>query len=647
MCGITGFIDKKGEYRSGELEAVAKRMTDSIQHRGPDAEGHWFDEEAGVVLGHRRLSILDLSSEGSQPMVSSSGRFVISFNGEIYNYQELKEQLTGTGSTFRGHSDTEVMLAAIEQYGIESSLQQMVGMFAFALWDREERRLVLARDRVGEKPLYYGWIDDFFWFGSELKALKAAPFSRELTIDRRAIRLLLTYNCIPAPFSIYEQVNKLLPGHYLVLDRNQEDYKIHTYWDIDDVYERAAADRLDVSDNEAIELLEATLTRTVEGQMLSDVPLGAFLSGGIDSSTVVALMQKISSNPVKTYTIGYHNQAYNEADHARAVAAHLGTDHTELFLTEHETREIIPKLSRIYDEPFSDSSQIPTYLVSKLARTGVTVSLSGDGGDEVFGGYNRHVWAERIYERYLRPIPPSVRKAISKGIQLIPPAKWDITNAILPKSYKQRFLGYKLHKFAKVFQAHDKETLYRMLITHWEEASSVVLMDEQVETFPILKGSFSSGNLTETIMKLDLMNYLPDDILVKVDRASMHVGLESRTPFLDHRLIELAWRFPRSMKIRNGESKWLLRQVLYQYVPQELIERPKMGFGVPIGEWLRGPLKEWAYELLDEQKLNDEGYLDAVPILKKWEEHLSGKTEAQHELWDVLMFQMWLKEHRR
>lgn len=636
------------------------RMTDAIAHRGPDDSGAWVDEEAGVALGHRRLSILDLSPQGHQPMTSHGGRYVMVFNGEIYNHQALRKELSplsqhpsgkdeGAGS-WRGHSDTEVMLAAFERWGVEEALPRFNGMFAFALWDTHERVLHLARDRFGEKPLYYGWMGDTFLFGSELKAMKAHPaWCGE--IDRGALALYMRHTYIPAPYSIYCGIRKLLPAHVLSLSfsaGNRQTPPSRAYWSAKAIAEAGVRHPFTGSDEEAVESLDGLLRDAVSLRMEADVPLGAFLSGGIDSSAVVALMQAQSARPVKTFTIGFHEEGYNEAKHAKVVARHLGTEHTELYVTATEAMAVIPQLPEIYDEPFSDSSQIPTYLVSKMTRQHVTVALSGDAGDELFGGYNRYFWGRDIW-RKIGWMPQSARVAMARSLTALSPQNWDNVytgmKPILPRRLQANLPGDKLHKLAGVLACASPEVMYKGLVSFWNPESVVLGASEPATALSDNAQWADIPDFTQRMMFLDLVSYLPDDILAKVDRASMAVSLEARVPMLDHRVAEFAWTLPLNMKIRGGQGKWPLRQVLYKYVPRELIERPKMGFGVPIDVWLRGPLREWAENLLGETRLKDEGFFNHCAIREKWREHLSGSRNWAAQLWTVLMFQAWL-EHQ-
>jgi asparagine synthase (glutamine-hydrolysing) len=645
MCGIAGVWGAPSESTCARM--VASRMADAVFHRGPDDAGCWAERDGSVALAHRRLSIVDLSPLGRQPMISPGGRYVIVFNGEVYNHRELRRDLLGDKdfrSTFRGQSDTEVMLAAIEHWGLERAVERFVGMFAFALWDRRERTLSLVRDRLGIKPIYYGWAGSVFIFGSELRALTAHPqFHGE--IDRRALALLMRHNCIPAPYSIYRNVFKVLPATVLSLQSPaRDDMRCFTFWSAREIVQRGLADPFRGDDDQAIRTFDDLLREAVRLRMLADVPLGAFLSGGVDSSTVVAVMQAQSDRPVKTFSIGSFDDEFNEAQHAHAVARHLGTDHTELYVSADDAITLIPALPTIYDEPFADSSQIPTYLVSKLARHHVTVALSGDGGDELFAGYNRHVWGQRIWST-IGWIPYAVRHRTRHALTSLSPDEWNrlfgCMRTIVGNHLNVRGVGDKLHKLANTLCASGPAAFYQTLASHWPTPGSIVLGAVEPETrltSPELPAELS---FTERMLYLDLVTYLPDDILTKVDRASMAVSLEARVPLLDHRLVEFAWRLPLEMKLREGGSKWLLRQVLYRYVPKRLIERPKCGFGVPLGAWLRGPLRAWAEALLDERRLTDEGIFNAAPIRQKWSDHLSGRANWEYHLWDVLMFQAW------
>lgn len=621
-------------------------MGQAILHRGPDDGGQWWDSDAGIGLSHRRLSIVDLSPAGHQPMVSACGRFVIAFNGEIYNHLKLRKELDaffqGKNSlAWRGHSDTETLLAAIATWGLEAALKKCVGMFAFALWDRENRCLILARDRLGEKPLYYGWQGDSFLFGSELKALKVHPaFHAE--VNRDALALLMRYNYIPTPYCIWQGINKLQPGCFLTLARGQRAPVITQYWSGKSIIEAGIALPFKGSADEAVNELELLLLDAVGQQMIADVPLGAFLSGGVDSSAIVALMQAQSSRPVRTFTVGFNEAQYNEAEHAKVVARHLHTDHTELYVTADDAMNVIPKLPMLYDEPFSDSSQIPTFLVSQMARQHVTVSLSGDGGDELFCGYNRYLLGNRLWGKLSR-LPVSLRHVMASGLTSLSPSRWNRLTSPINRYLGSVNIGDKIHKGAEVLSSRSIDELYLQLISHWSEPASLVLGAN--EPFTLLTDATQQPVTfcdIDRMMAMDMLTYLPDDILVKVDRAAMGVSLETRVPFLDHRVVEFAWQLPMQYKLREGVGKWALRQVLYKHVPQALIDRPKMGFGVPIDVWLRGPLQGWAESLLNESRLQQEGYFNPLLVKEKWLEHLSGKRNWQYYLWDVLMFQSWL-----
>ncbi len=648
MCGLTGFFQTNG-FDSAQSRALAVRMGEQIAHRGPDGDGVWVDANACIALSHRRLSILDLSTAGSQPMVSVSGRYVIVFNGEIYNHLDLRQELGDF--KWRGHSDTETLLAGFEAWGIEATLKKAVGMFAVALWDREERTLTLARDRIGEKPLYYGWQGDTFLFGSELKVLKPHPAFRG-EINRDALTLLLRHNYIPAPYSIYKDIHKLPPGTWLTIPLGRrlsvaQEARPQTYWSLWDAVRAGEETPFTGGDTEAVDALEALLLESTRRQMVADVPLGAFLSGGIDSSTVVALMQAQSSRPVKTFTIGFNEVGYNEAEQAKAVARHLKTEHTELYISPQEAMAVIPKLPTLYDEPFSDSSQIPTFLVSQMARRHVTVSLSGDAGDELFGGYNHYFLGRTIWNKISR-IPRPLRGVVARMITAVPPQKLDwvveVFSSVMPDDLMAERAGDKLHKLAEIMDKESPDAFYKEFVSHWKSPSSVVLNSHEPPTVITDESRrVDLDDFTLKMMYLDTMTYLPDDILVKVDRAAMGASLETRVPFLCHRVVEFAWRLPLSLKVRHGQGKWILRQVLNKYVPAGLIERPKMGFGIPLDSWLRGPLRDWAEGLLGENRLRQEGFFDPSPIREKWAEHLSGKRAWQYHLWDVLMFQAWLE----
>jgi asparagine synthase (glutamine-hydrolysing) len=644
MCGLTGYWQHAGD--SWNMEALARKMASALAHRGPDDEGVWADENAGIVLAHRRLSIVDLSPAGHQPMHSHCGRYVIAFNGEIYNFAELRKDLeqSGQAPSWRGHSDTEVMLAAIAAWGVKTALTRFIGMFAFALWDRENQTLILARDRMGEKPLYYGRQGEYFLFGSELKALRTHP-AFKADVDRNALTLFLRYSYIPAPWTIHQGIHKLMPGCFLSLRAGEKETHVEAYWSLKEMAEAGQEHPFAGDDEEAVSALEQVLRQSIRRQMVADVPLGAFLSGGVDSSTVVALMQAESARPVKTFTIGFHETGYDEARYADAVARHLGCDHAALYVSPRDALDVIPALPRMYDEPFADSSQIPAFLVSRLARSQLTVSLSGDGGDELFGGYNRYLWVSRIW-RHLGWMPRNPRLALSAILTSCAPQNWNTLfrglNPLLPKRLRYANPGDKLHKAAEILAARAPEEVYLGLVSHWKQPAQLVKngMEPQGNSLQRL----NLPDFEQRMMALDAMTYLPDDILVKLDRAAMAVSLETRVPLLDKNVLEFAWRLPLRLKIRAGQGKWLLRQVLYRHVPQSLIERPKMGFGVPIDHWLRGHLKDWGAALLEPARLEREGFFNAEPIAQKWQEHQAGARNWPHHLWNVLMFQAWLEK---
>lgn len=649
MCGLVGFLGY--EIGAGGDELLLQRMSDTLSHRGPDDGGVWCDSEQRIGFGHRRLAIVDLSPAGHQPMPSVSNQYVIAFNGEIYNHLDIRAQLEklNQAPAWRGHSDTETLLAAIEIWGLEATLKKAIGMFAIALWDRQINTLTLARDRMGEKPLYYGWQGDganrVFLFGSELKALKVHP-AFAAVIDRGAISLLLRHNYIPAPYSIYQGIAKLEPGCLLSVSLAQPEAKIWKYWDAVAQAHAGVAKPFTGSPSDAVDALEVLAKDAVRQQMMADVPLGAFLSGGIDSSTVVALMQAQSSRPVKTFTIGFNEDGYNEAVQAKAVAQHLGTEHTELYVTSQQAMEVIPLLPNMYCEPFADSSQIPTFLVNQLAKQHVTVSLSGDAGDELFCGYNRYQFTTNMWSK-LSLVPAPLRAVAAKCITALSPARWDSLAHLVPKANKYTTLGDKLHKGAAVLASACIDDLYTGLVSHLQDPADYVIGGKEPATrLTGLRPNMDGLNAVERMMLLDLVSYLPDDILAKVDRAAMAVSLETRVPFLDYRVVEFASSLPLSYKLRDGQAKWPLRQVLYRHVPQELIERPKMGFGVPLHDWLRGPLREWAENLLGEVRLQREGYFHPAPIRKLWAEHLSGRRNWMAILWSVLMFQAWLEQEK-
>ncbi len=639
MCGIAGFLDLAKSRPHDEIMRIAHAMGDSIRHRGPDEGGEWADADSGLTFAHRRLSIIDLSVAGRQPMHSTSGRYVLAYNGEIYNFHALRIKLEAKGAAFKGHSDTEVLLEALAQWGVEKTLPQLIGMFAIALWDREERVLVLARDRMGIKPLYWGCQGSQIFFTSELKSLFAHPDFKP-TVNRSALSDLVAFNYIPGPGSIYADISHLEPGCFTRIGSGGE-VQTTRYWDLLEVARRGHANRLDISDAEAIFQLDSLLGDAVNSRMVSDVPLGALLSGGVDSSAVTALMQSASATPVKTFSIGFGEDEFNEADHARAVASHLGTEHHELILNSSDALDLVPKLSRMYCEPFADSSQIPTHLISAMARQHVTVALSGDGGDEVFAGYNRYLAGANVWPR-IAGIPAPVRSLMAGALKGVPDAAYDRMAMLLPRGRRPSQLGDKMIKFAGLLEAHDVDEFHAQVVRFWDDAGSVVISGSDNASWSERAGGVGTiSDPVERMQAMDMLTYLPGDILTKVDRASMAVGLEAREPLLDHRVIEFAWKLPMNMKIRGGETKWLLRRVLERYVPRELTERPKAGFAVPLGDWLRGPLKDWAEDLLSEEALAQSGLFHAAPVRKKWLRHLAGNRHEHYALWSILMAQDW------
>lgn len=653
MCGIAGFVSLGRQSSNDVLRSRVASMTNTLTHRGPDDHGYWVDQGSGLALGHRRLAVVDLSVAGRQPMESPGGRFILTYNGEIYNFKEIGRRLQAEGHRFRGRSDTEVLLTAIEVWGLDRTLTRLNGMFAFALWDKDERTLFLARDRLGEKPLFYGWMGRTFLFGSEMKALRAHPdFSGE--IDRSALALYFRHNCVPAPHSIYAGISKLAPGSLMAIRTRvtvPDQAVPKPYWSAREAAEAGMARPHLGSPNELVEELEHLLREAIGLRMQADVPLGAFLSGGIDSSVVVALMQDQSTRRVKTFTIGSNDPAYDEAGDAACVAEHLGTDHTEVSITPQEAMEVIPRLPALYDEPFADSSQIPTFLVSELARREVTVSLSGDGGDELFGGYNRYSWCQPIWHK-IGWIPLPIRRTAAAALTSVSPDNWDSLFAYLrpalPRRLRVRNPGAKMHKLAGVSAASGLEDMYLNLVSHW--TNPVALVPTASEAPSLITDRARWPDLSDPVsrmMYLDLVTYLPDDILTKVDRASMGVSLEARVPMLDHHLVEFAWRVPLSMKLRDGQGKWLLRQLLHRFVPEALVNRPKAGFGLPVGDWLRGPLRDWAEDLLGEGRIRQEGFLNAPPVRTAWQAHRAGDRNLQDQLWGILMFQSWLEATKR
>jgi asparagine synthase (glutamine-hydrolysing) len=649
MCGIAGFLTGASNELARELGEVSSAMDVCLQHRGPDDHGVWIDAECGLAIVHRRLSILDLSPAGHQPMISDDGRFVITYNGEVYSHQPIAAELTARGHKFRGHSDTEVILNSFAANGIEPTLKRLIGMFAIALWDRRERTLILIRDRLGIKPLYWAKFGKLFLFGSELKALRAHP-GWTARIDRNAVAAFMRHNYIPAPHTIYSGVHKLEPGSILTLPWQGEP-QITRFWNARAIARNGMLNPLEGSDAELAEQLETLMQDAVARRMIADVPLGAFLSGGVDSSTVVALMQQAHLGRVRTFSIGFDIPGYNEAPHAAAVAGHLATDHTELMVTSGQALDLIPRLPDIYDEPFADSSQIPTYFVSAMTRKYVTVALSGDGGDEVFAGYNRYRLTQPRWQALLA-MPRPMRNVAASVLTMVQPDRWALLAAMrpdrwtslapmLPERLRRPQTIDELHKLAKVLKVASPNDIYRALVSDWEP--SAVMLDAQeppniIEDKALLQ---EFPNLLARMQFLDLVTFLPDDILTKVDRASMAVALEARVPLLDHRVVEFSWRLPSKAKLRSHTTKRILRQVLYRHVPRELIERLKTGFGIPLGEWLRGPLRDWAEGLLAESRLRDGGLLDHRVVRQCWQAHLDGSPNLQSLLWDVLMLEAW------
>ncbi|MBJ9938893.1 asparagine synthase (glutamine-hydrolyzing) [Burkholderia multivorans] len=653
MCGIDGFLNSVA-FDEETARGTLARMTASLAHRGPDAQGLWVDPAAGIALGHRRLAIVDLSVHGRQPMASACGRYVMVFNGEIYNHRELRAQLerVGRAPAWRGHSDTEVLLAAFAAWGVDATLRRATGMFALALWNRESRVLTLARDRIGEKPLYYGLIGDALVFASELKALRAYPgFDGE--IDRDALCLYLRHSAVPAPHTIYRGIRKLPPGSWIQFEHAQDTPRIRTYWALEHAIDAGHHEPFAGTAAEAVDRLDTVLRQAVARQMEADVPLGAFLSGGVDSSAIVALMQAQSAAPVDTFTIGFHEAGYDEAGYAKAVARHLGTRHTELYVTADHALDVVPKLPAIYDEPFSDASQIPTFLVAELTRRHVKVSLSGDGGDELFGGYTRYFLTPRLW-RKLHRVPAAVRTRIAGALHALRPDHADQLAAVAQGAWgagelreSPTRIGDRLHKLGHVMTADSRIGLYRLLMSSVHHPERIALAGHEPPT-PLDTVSAWPAHLSfaEQAMAIDTLTYLPTDILTKVDRAAMAVSLETRMPFLDHHVVEFAWRLPASLRLPEGQSKALLRRLLDRYVPTELIDRPKQGFCAPIDHWLRGALRDWADALLQPSRLRDEGFFDAAAIERLWRQHQTGRMNWQHQLWTVLMFQAWLDAQR-
>lgn len=627
MCGLCGFVDSTG-VEAKALEKIVLDMNQALFHRGPDGGDSWVDAETGVALGHRRLSIIDLSPLGAQPMVSTSGRYIIVYNGEIYNFGALRNDLESKGHSFRGHSDTEVLLSAIEEWGLEKALQKFNGMFALALWDRKGRVLHLARDRMGKKPLYYGWAGHAFLFASELKAFHRHP-SFNPAIDRNVLALFCRHNYVPAPWSIYKGVYKLPAASYVTIPFDGKSAvkrgadlfgEARKYWDIKAVAEDGARHPFDMEDDQAIEALDDILGIAVGSRMISDVPLGAFLSGGIDSSLVVAMMQKQSTRPVKTFSIGFEESSYNEAQDAKKIAAHLGTDHTEFYVTADEAQSIIPQLPEMFDEPFADPSQIPTWHVSHLARQHVTVALSGDGGDEGFAGYGRYLRFQK-----LMMTPSLLRRAGGVAFSVVP-----------------EDMNARLSRLSHILRGKDCDSVYRQIMSYWQNPAALVR--DATESLSPLTDPRNIPDMADPVDRIsywDIISYLTDDVLVKVDRASMFASLEARAPLLDYKVIEFSRSLPMEMKVRDGRGKWILRELLSRYMPLSLFDRPKQGFGIPHGEWICGPLRDWAENLLDEKTLEEQGFFDAAQVRQKWSAHCNGAQDWSYHLWSILMFQAW------
>ena len=642
MCGIFALYGKIA------LSKDAQAGLDKLVHRGPDGSGSWTSSADQIYLGHRRLAILDVSENGRQPMESNCGRFIITFNGEIYNHLEIRRSLVSENCNhkWRGTSDTETLVASIQHWGVEHTLTRLNGMFGFCVWDIKKKELTVARDRLGEKPVYYGQSETGFFVGSELKVLDNIPNWPKI-INRNALASFIRHGYVCSPQSIFENVKKLKPGHYIKISSFGKIVSNQIpYWNLTAFVQSRSDETGVISETKAISELEAALSRSVKMRMQSDVPLGAFLSGGVDSSLIVALMQKQSAAKIKTFSIGFDDAEFNEAHHAKLVAKHLGTDHHELYVTPQQARDVIPKLPTIYDEPFADSSQIPTFLVSELAKQKVTVALSGDGGDELFCGYNRYNLGYEAWKKF-RYMPLRLRLLFSATIRRTPVSAFRVLNTFLPQRFKSSVISDKMLKLADILTLPSANEFYYALISVSNDPTATVLRSE--EDFSIIDSEIYDENsldFREKMMLWDCLSYLPDDILTKVDRASMAVSLESRAPFLDHKLVELAWNLNISLKSKSHISKWILKQILYKYVPQDLIDRPKMGFGIPIEQWLKGPLLEWADDLLSPSRLRREGYFDADRVTNMWNEHKSGKRRWHYALWNILMFQAWLETQK-
>lgn len=659
MCGIAGIIASSG-WTQKALLVAAEAMAKTMYHRGPDAQGVWVDPQQSLMLAHRRLSIQDLSTAGNQPMVSFSGRFRIVFNGEIYNFKILTEELIQRGHSFRGHSDTEVLLTAIEDWGIETTIARCRGMFAMAIWDKQNREMILCRDRMGEKPLFFGWLNNCFVFASELKPLHRV-FYKELSVNYDSLAAFLRFGYVPTPHSIYQNIFKLLPGSFLRIPVNplpsvsefdpfpcMSHLSPTPYWQIETIARRGVSQPI-MDEKEAIEELDLLLRNAISQQNIADVPLGAFLSGGVDSSLVVAVMQAVSKEPISTFTIGFKEKEFDEAPYARAIAKHLGCNHYETYISAYDGLAMIEDIPWYWDEPFADSSQIPSLLIAKVARQKVTVCLTGDGGDELFCGYNRYFVSSTYWSKHML-FPQWLRKISSKTLLSIPPPTfqycYNLLKGITGDNRTQANVGLKFHKFAGLMQHESMHEAYRYLMSYWQKPADVINHTKESSSILDRHPYPELGHFIQNAMFWDQLGYLTDDNLVKGDRASMSVGLETRLPLLDHRIVELSWRIPLGMKYRRGESKWLLRQLLYRYVPKELIERPKMGFSVPIGDWLRGPLKNWAEDLLHSSDNNVCDILNKQTIQKYWNQHLVGSHDHSHKIWAICMWKIWFEKYK-
>lgn len=636
MCGFAGFIDLERSMSPADREVVAARMAEAVAHRGPDDADLWSDAEAGFTVAFRRLSIIDPTPTGRQPMVSSTGRLVIVFNGEIYNAPELSAQLAGEGALFHGHSDTEVMLGAFERWGIERTLRLVEGMFAVALWDRAARKLTLVRDRLGKKPLYYGQVGKTFFFGSQPKCFLHHP-NWQSDLDRDSIAAFLRFGYVPSPSSIYKGIAKMRPAERIDLDRGKI-VKRELYWDARQRSAELYAQPLNLTDGEAVDRLDSLLEGAVRKRLMADVPLGAFLSGGVDSSTVVAMMSRLSGKPVQTFCIGFEEGNYDESAFARAVAGHLKTEHHERRVTPKDSLEFIPQIPTFYDEPFADASQIPTAILSRFTRGHVTVALSGDGGDELFAGYSRYQTIAQ-FSAISRFLP---RRLVQGLLPHIPSSLWTIVDRFLPAKYGSSPLQFRAKRIAELSIEHPEEDLFRQLVGQWAFPDEIARGAHAPLVDP-WDGSLTPkiDNVVQRMQLIDTLTYLPDDILVKIDRAGMSVGLEVRSPLIDHTLVEFSWQLPQRFKIRQGQQKWLLRRLLGRYLPATLIDRPKTGFMIPLAEWLRGPLRDWAEDLLDAKQMESAGWLNPEPIRQRWQQHLSGQANWQYRLWCILMFESW------